>query len=217
VLRQLTDEDLGSNAFRWLTAQEIEVAGVPVRALRVSYAGELGWELHTPMAQMETVYDALMQAGEAHGIANFGAYALNCLRLEKAYKGWGAELTNEITMIEADMTRFVNFEKGDFVGREALLKKRENGIAIQLVYLGLEAGDADPLGNEPVSTNGRIVGVTTSGGYGHAVSQSLAFAYVEPGCAAPGTALEVTILGEKRPARVLEGPAYDPTNARLRA
>ena len=137
--------------------------------------------------------------------------------MEKAYRGWGSELTNEITMIEADMTRFVNFEKGDFIGREALVKRREDGIALQLAYMSLDAGDADALGNEPVSVDGRIVGVTTSGGYGHAVGQSLAFAYLEPGCAAPCTALEVTILGEKRPARVLEGPAYDPKNARLRA
>ncbi len=217
VLRQLTDEDLGSNAFRWLTAQEIEVAGVPVRALRVSYAGELGWELHTPMAQMETVYDALMQAGETHGIANFGAYALNCLRLEKAYKGWGAELTNEITMIEADMERFVHLDKDDFVGREALIRRKEEGVALQCVYLAVENGDAEPLGNEPITVDGRIVGLTTSGGYGHAVKQTLAFAYVEPQYAVPETEVEIQILGAQRKARVLSEPIYDPMNERLRA
>jgi dimethylglycine dehydrogenase len=217
VLSKLTDADLGNVAFPWLTAQEITVAGVTVRALRVSYAGELGWELHSPMAELERVYDALMEAGAEHGIADFGAYALNSLRMEKAYKGWGSELTNEITMIEADMERFVNFDKGDFVGRDALLKRREAGVNLKLVYLSIETEDADSLGNEPISAEGRSVGITTSGGYGHAVGQSLAFAYVEPAFAAPGTALEVTMLGEGRPARVLEGPAYDPKNERLRA
>ena len=217
VLSKLTNADLSSPAFPWLTGQTIAVAGVELHALRVSYAGELGWELHTPMARLEQVYDTLMETGQAHGIADFGVYALNSLRMEKGYKGWGSELTNEITMIEADMERFVDFDKGDFVGRDALLERREAGVKLKLVYLSVEAEDADPLGNEPVSAGGRSVGVTTSGGYGHAVGQSLAFAYVDPAHAAPGTALEVRMLGENRPARVLEGPVYDPKNERLRA
>jgi dimethylglycine dehydrogenase len=220
ALGQLTDADLGNAAFPWLSAQEIEVAGVPLRALRVSYAGELGWELHTPMAELARVYDALMAAGEAHGIANFGAYALNALRLEKAYKGWGAELTNEITMIEADMERFVRMDKGDFVGRAALARRQEQGIALKCVYLRVEDGDSDPRGNEPVYESGggdRIVGVSTSGGYGHAVGTTLAFAYVEPRLAVPGSRVELELLGARRGAEVLAEPAYDPTNARLRA
>ncbi len=217
VLGQLTDADLGNNAFRWLTAQEIDVAGVPTRALRVSYAGELGWELHVPMAEMKTVYDAVMQAGAGHGIANFGAYALNSLRMEKAYKGWGGELTNEITMIEAGMERFVNLDKGDFIGRDAVVRRKEEGIALQCVYLEVADGDADPMGNEPIYDGERIVGVSTSGGYGHAVRKTLAFAYVEPGLAEPGTPLEIEILGERRKAMVLAEPAYDPRNERLRA
>lgn len=217
VLAQATDADLGNAAFPWLTAREIAVAGVPLRALRVSYAGELGWELHTPMAELAGVYDALMAAGETHGIANFGAYALDSLRLEKAYKGWGAELTNEITMIEADMERFVRMDKGEFVGRAALARRKEDGIALKCVYLRVEDGDSDPRGNEPVYDGERIVGVSTSGGYGHAVGRTLAFAYVEPRLAAPGSRVELGILGERRGAEVLAGPAYDPGNARLKA
>ena len=218
VLAGLTDADLNNAAFPWLTAQTITVAGVDLHALRVSYAGELGWELHVPMAHLEQVYDALMdRPGQAHGIADFGAYALNSLRMEKGYKGWGGELTNEITLIEADMARFADLNKGDFVGREALLKRLEEGVALKLVYLGIEAVDADALGNEPVYVGDQKVGVTTSGGYGHAVGQSLAFAYVSPDQAAPGTALTVEIQGDRRPAQVLEGPAYDPKNERLRA
>ncbi|MCH7931010.1 MAG: GcvT family protein [Proteobacteria bacterium] len=217
VMRKLTDADLGNNAFPWLTGQEIEVAGVPTRALRISYVGELGWELHHPMAEMAGLYDAIMAAGEGFGIANFGLYAMNCLRVEKGYRGWGAELTNEITMIEADMERFVNLDKGDFVGREALLKRKQEGIGTQLVYLTVDAGDAECMGNEPVLVDGRVVGMTTSGGYGHAVGQSIAFAYVEPAHAAPGTEIEVAILGDPRRARVVAEPLYDPNNEKLRA
>ncbi len=217
VLRKLTDADLGNDAFPWLTGKQIEIAGVATRALRISYVGELGWELHHPMAEMEKLYDAVMAAGGEFVIANFGVYAMNSLRMEKGYRGWGAELTNEITMIEADMERFVNLDKGDFVGRAALLQRKQEGVAIRLVYLTVDADDADVLGNEPVLANGRSVGLTTSGAYGHAVRQSIAFAYVEPAYAAPGTELEVAILGDPRSARVAAEPLYDPENARLRA
>ncbi len=217
VLGQVTDADLGNQAFPWLSAQEIEVAGVALRALRISYVGELGWELHTPMAGMERVYDALMEAGKAHGIANFGAYAVNSLRLEKGYKGWGSELTNEITMIEADMERFVDFDKEDFIGRTALLKRKQDGVSTQIVYLTVDVDDTDPLGNEPVYADGRIVGVSTSGAYGHAVGQTVAFAYIEPQFAQPGSELEILIRGDLRKARVVAEPLYDPGNERLRA
>ncbi len=217
VLAKLTDADLGNDAFPWLTGKEIDVAGVPTRALRVSYVGELGWELHHPIAEMARLYDAVWTAGEAFGIADFGVYAMNCLRMEKGYRGWGAELTNEITMIEADMERFVNYDKGEFVGRAALLKRKQEGVAMSLVYLTVEADDAEAMGNEPVLVGDRVVGVTTSGGYGHAVGKSLAFAYVEPALAAPGSELEIVILGESRRATVVAEPLYDPQNERMRA
>ena len=216
VLAKLTDADLGSDAFPWLTAREIDIAGVPTRALRVSYAGELGWELHHPMASMAGLYDALMAAGEEFGIANFGVYALNSLRLEKAYRGWGAELTNEITMVEADMERFLKLDKDGFVGHEASLKSKADGPRSTLVYLTVEADDSDCMGNEPVIADDRVIGVTTSGGYGHAVGQSIAFAYVEPAFAAPGTSLEVPLLGQSCKATVLAEPLYDPGNERMR-
>ncbi|MHA1600148.1 MAG: glycine cleavage T C-terminal barrel domain-containing protein, partial [Alphaproteobacteria bacterium] len=151
------------------------------------------------------------------GIANFGVYAMNSMRMEKGYHGWGAELTNEITMIEADMERFAAFGKDDFVGRAALLKRKEEGIATRLVYLTVEADDADAMGNEPVLADGRVVGATTSGAYGHTVGKSLAFAYVEPALATPGTKLDVVILGEPRAAQVVAEPLYDAGNVRMRA
>ncbi len=217
VLSQLTQTDLTTPAFRWLTGREIEVAGIPVRALRVSYVGELGWELHCPMSQLAALYQAVWAAGEAQGIADFGTYAVNALRLEKAYKGWGAELTNEITMIEADLDRFFGADKEDFIGKTATLKVKQAGVATQLVYLELESGDCDAHGGEPVFAEGRVIGITTSGGHGHSTGKSLAFAYVEPAYAAPGTHLSIEVLGMPRQATILAEPVYDPGNARLRA
>ena len=217
VLAKLTDAELGNEHFRWLTGKEIEVAGVPVRALRVNYVGELGWELHCPMERLADLYDALWSAGEALGIADFGTYAVNSLRMEKAYRGWGAELTNEITLVEADMERFAAFGKDDFVGKTATQRVKQAGIATQLVYVEVEPGDCDVHGGEPVIAGGKAVGVTTSGAYGHYTGRSLGFAYVEPRLAAPGTMFSIDVLGEPRAATVLAEPAYDPRNERLRA
>nr|WP_316650430.1 FAD-dependent oxidoreductase [uncultured Gellertiella sp.] len=217
VLQGLTPASLANADFRWLTAQEIEVCGIALRALRVNYVGELGWELHVPVDGMAELYDRLVEAGKPFGIADFGLYAINSLRMEKGYRGWGAELTNEITLIEADMERFTAFDKGDFRGRDATLAVREAGIATRLVYLEVAATDSDVRGGEPVMAGGRCVGVATSGGYGHATQKALAFAYVTPDLAAPGTALELEILGQRHGATVLAEPVFDPENARPRA
>src|SRR5258708_38538714 len=122
LLALLTDEDLGNDAFRWLRAREIRIAGQPVRALRVSYVGELGWELHPPIASLPAVYDAVWEAGRKFGIANYGLYAVNTLRIEKGYKAWSTELTNELNMLDADMLRFVRFDKAGFVDHAPTLQ-----------------------------------------------------------------------------------------------
>ncbi len=160
-----------------MAAKEIEIIGIPTRALRVSNVGELGWELHHPIALMPTLYDTLMQAGAQHGIANFGTYAVNAMRMEKAFRAWGSELTTEVTLFEADIERFVSLDKGEFICREALLAGKRDGLRWRLVYLAVDAGDADPIGNEPVYDGDRLVGITTGGAYGHTVKQTLAFAY----------------------------------------
>ena len=221
VLQPLTEASLGNDAFRWLTAQEITVASVPLRALRVNYVGELGWELHAPRARMQALYSAVRAAAAAHGGASVGLYAINSLRMEKGYRGWGAEMTNEITLVEADMERFFAPGKGAFRGRDATLA-RQDRIETKLVYLDLTAPDATPLdndarGGEAVLSSGRRVGVLTSGGYGHHTGRSLAFAYVEPALAAPGTTVEVDLLGRIVRATVLAAPVHDPDNHRPRA
>lgn len=214
VLQPLTEADLGNGSFRWLTGQEITLAGIALRALRVNYVGELGWELHAPMAELAKLYEAIRAEGEAHGIADFGTHAVNSLRMEKGYHGMNTELTNEITLIEAECSRFYVPEKGDFRGRAATESVREKGITTRLVYGEVAATDCDIYGGEPVMQGEKLVGVCTSGGYGHATGKSLGFAYVEPEAS---EGLEIVILGERRPFTLLDAPAWDPSNARQKA
>jgi dimethylglycine dehydrogenase len=158
-----------------------------------------------------------MRAGEPHGVRLFGMYALNSLRMEKAYRGFGSELSSEITLIEADMERFAATGKKDsFVGREATLKRKQEGIRWKLAYLSIDAPHLDVLGSEAVYSGDRIVGLITSGGFGHSVKANLAFSYVEPEFAEPATELEVEMLGERYRAEVLGAAMYDPNNERLR-
>jgi dimethylglycine dehydrogenase len=214
LLQPLTDADLGNGAFPWLRAREIHIAGVPVRALRVSYVGELGWELHPPIDSLPSLYDAIWEAGRKFGIANYGLYAVNSLRLEKAYKAWSSELTNELNMLEADMPRFIRFDKADFTGKAATLAQAPRPFKI--VYAEVAAADTDARGGEPVLIEDRCIGVVTSGAYGHRVKRSLAFACVPPEFAAPGARFDLLIQGERRAATVLAGAAFDPDNLRMR-
>ncbi len=215
VLERLTDAPLDNTAFPWLCARDITVAGHALRALRVSYVGELGWELHAPQGSMTALYDAIWSAGQAFGIANYGLYAVNGMRIEKGYKAWSTELTNELTMPEADMSRFVNLSKGEFVGRSGAAAPPSRPLRI--VNVEIDAADTDARGGEPVFAGERCIGVTTSGAYGHRVRKSLAFACVPPEFAAPGGTFDVTIQGDRRPARVLARPAFDPDNSRMKA
>jgi len=216
VLEGLTDADLSNDAFRWLTGKEIEVAGVPCIALRVSYVGELGWELHHPLDRMAELYEAIQEAGAAHGIVDFGSRAMNVMRIEKGYKAWGSELTTEITPVEADIERFVDYDK-DFIGRAATLKRKQGEIDLVCVYGELDADDADCRGNEPISVDGEVIGLTTRGTFGHSVGKSLFFAYVHPDHSSTGSTFSIKIMDQLRDAIVTEGPAWDPGNERPRA
>jgi dimethylglycine dehydrogenase len=214
VLSPIAECDLGNAAFPWLTAREATVAGVPLRALRVNYVGELGWELHAPIADLPRLCEAIWSAGKVHGLGWFGLYAINSLRLEKAYHGWGTELTNEITMVEADVERFFAKDKGSFRGRDATLEAKPRG---QIVHLAIAATDTDARGAEPVLLDGSVVGVTTSGAFGHRTGQSLAFAYVRPEALDAGARLDVQLLGDARMAVVLAEPPYDSRNTKMRS
>ncbi len=216
LLGRLTNADLGNESFPWLTARDVEVAGVPCRALRVSYVGELGWELHHPLERMLELYEAITAAGADLGLVDFGSYAMNVMRIEKGYKAWGAELTTEITPIEAALERFVDFG-ADFIGKAATESRQAATLEMVLVYAELDALDADCRGNEPVYEGDRLMGVTTSGAYAHTVDKSVLFAYVDPAFAAPGCTFDIEVMSERRRATVLAEPVWDPSNERLRA
>jgi dimethylglycine dehydrogenase len=217
VLSQLTSQNLNNNDFPWLKGKEILINKIPVRALRVNYVGELGWELHHPMKQMESLYDTIYEAGKKEKIINFGTYAVNSLRMEKAYRGWGSELTGEISLVEAGMDRFFNLKKKDnFIGAKVLQQKIQSGVDIKILYLEVDVDNVDARGNEPVYHNNKVVGVVTSGGYGFRSQKSLAFAYVKSDLAEASN-LEIEIQGKKRKAKILHEVVYDPENKKLTA
>jgi dimethylglycine dehydrogenase len=215
ILAALTDTPLTSAEFPWLTGRDIRVAGHEVRALRVSYVGELGWELHPRIGSMAALYEALWERGRAVGMANYGLYAVNSMRVEKGYKAWSTELTNELTLLEADMPRFFAAQKDDVIGKAATLAQAPRPFKI--VYVEVDAADTDARGGEPVlAADGRCIGVTTSGAYGHRVKKSLAFACVEPAFEASGSSFDILLQGERRHATVLPAPAFDADNSRMR-
>ena len=217
LLQKLTATDLSNQAFPWLTGREMEVAGAPCLGLRVSYVGELGWELHLPLENLADVYQAVQEEGAPLGLVDFGSRAMNIMRLEKGYKAFGAELTTEITPVEARLGRFVDYDK-DFLGKQATVARRDQAepLDMVLVYAELDASDADCLGNEPAYDGERIMGVTTSGAWAHSVDRSILFAYVDPRFESPGSTFQVGVMGERREAAVLAEPVWDPQNLRIR-
>jgi dimethylglycine dehydrogenase len=219
VLAKLTDAPLDNASFPWLSGQVIEAGfAVDVYALRVNFIGELGWELHFPIEYANGLFDGLFAAGEAFGIGMVGMRAMESLRIEKSYRMWGSDLTRDYTPFEAGLDRFVRLDKGDFAGRDALVRQLAAGVPHRFVTLEVHGvSDADPLGNEPLFAAGKLVGRATAGSYGHTLGKSLALAYVTPDNAAVGTALDIEILGERKRATVLGESPYDPRSERLRA
>ena len=208
VLAQCTDHSLSNADFPWLTAREITVAGHKVWAVRMSYAGELGWEFHGDASAMADIYNALWAAGEEFGIVNYGSFAMNALRMEKAFPGAG-ELTNEVTLPEANVMRFVNMDK-DFVGKAATQAALDAPLKWTCAFLSIEDnGVEDGHGGEAIQIDGQNVGATASVSYSHTVGRVLAFAYMKPEAATPGQELTVIIAGEPRSAVVLGEAPYD--------
>ena len=212
ILSHCTDAALDNASFRWLSARHISVAGVDnVRALRVTYTGELGWELHLPMAGMLDVYSALVATPDSEGMVHVGSATLNAVRMEKAYRS-GSEITNEVTITEADVARFAR--AGGFQGAEKSLEPARRWV---LAYLQLDepAPDSvqcDPLGSESVWHAGNPVGQISSGGYGYDQGKYLAFAYIKPELNRIGNEFEVMVMGQPRRAVIVEQCVYDPAN-----
>ncbi|MDH3533004.1 MAG: FAD-dependent oxidoreductase [Gammaproteobacteria bacterium] len=217
LLQRVTDADLSNDAFRWLTAQDIVVGMAPVNAMRVNYVGELGWELHHPIEYQNHIFDALFAAGADLGLKPFGIRAMDSMRLEKSYRMVGTELSIEYSAYESAMDRFVKPDKGDFLGRDALLAWQERGINNLLVTLEVgDVDDADALGNNALLKDGEIIGRATGGGFGFRVDKSLALGMIRPELAEPGARLEIEILGKNYPATVIADSPFDPNNERLR-
>jgi dimethylglycine dehydrogenase len=218
VLAKVADIDVSNKAFPWLTARRLSIKAAAVIAMRVNFVGELGYELHHPIEMQNAIFDALMDAGAPFGIKPFGIRAMDSLRLEKSYKLVGRELSIEYAALESDLQRFVDFDKGPFLGRDALVAWRDKGFANKLVMLEVQGvTDADARGSEPVMKNGGMIGRTTSGGYGWRIGKSLALAMVKPEFSNVGDEVEVRILGEMRRAIVIPDSPYDSKNVALRS
>jgi dimethylglycine dehydrogenase len=217
LLARVANEDVSAGALPFFSIRRMDIGCAPALVARVSFTGELGFEIYLDAAYALAAYDALVQAGAALGLVHFGGRALNSLRLEKSFGAWLREYTPDYTPRQAGLDRFIDFGKRDFVGRDAGLRQREEQPAHRLVTLVVDAADADASGDEPVLADDRVVGFVTSGGYGHTVGASIALAYVEPGLATPDAKLGVMILGDVRPARLVPEPLYDPSGARMRS
>ena len=211
ILQPLTTEEL---SFSYMRARELAVGSVPCLALRVTYVGELGWELYCPMEFGLRLWDTIWDAGSSHGLVAGGYKAIDSLRLEKGYRVWGSDVTPEDTPFEAGLGFAVKLGKGEFIGRDALLERTEPER--RLACLVLEDPRAVALGSEPVRVEGELVGRVTSGGYGYTVERSIAYAYLPSAAAEPGTDVEVEIFGEWIPGGVAEEPLFDPEGERIR-
>jgi len=214
ILQPLTAAELGNAAFPFLTAQDITVGDIPVRAQRVTFVGELGWELYAPSEYGATLWATLFEAGRPAGLVAGGYRAIESLRLEKGYRVWGTDVTPETTPYEAGLGFCVKLDK-PFLGRDALVEAKAAGLTRRLRAIVLDDPDRVVLGNEPVRVDDRIVGRVTSGGYGYSVGASIAYAYV-PVDAKPGTAVAVDLFGEWIDGEVVAEPLIDPEGARVK-
>ena len=216
VLSRVCDADLSNDGFAYMTAGPIEIDQVKVWAQRVSYVGELGWELYIQPQDAGTVWDALMSAGEAFGIQPAGYKALEALRMEKGYLYWSGDITPEDNPLTAGLGMFVRMEKDDFIGKEALAKIRLNGVETRLMAVTLDAG-GNLYGGESVYADGQVVDRIRSGGYGHSIGQDIGLVYLPLALAVAGRELEVQVMDKRVKATVASIPLVDPKGEKLRA
>ena len=224
LLSSLTDSNLSNEAFPFGTSRVIDLGYARVRASRITYVGELGWELYIPTDFAQGIYDTLLLEGRNHGLVHAGYHAMNSLRMEKAYRHWGHDLTDEDTPLEAGLGFAVGWEKPNgFIGRDALISQKANGVRRRLVTLKLNSADPMLYHNEPIWRDGRIVGRTTSGMFGHTLGRSLAMGYVENGGEVvtadwiSAGHYEIEVATERVPASLSLKSFYDPANIRIKA
>ena len=217
ILSQCTQEDLSNNAFSWLSCKKIKIDSASVFAMRVSYAGELGWELHMPTWQLISIYESLMEMGEEFGLKDFGGLAFNSMRLEKMYRAYGAEFTEEISVLEAGMERFLDLDR-NFIGADNIRERLSMGVKTKLAFLIFDDQiPAECFGNEAVFDGDNLSGIITSGAYGYRVGHSIAFAYLKPNLCIEGSKLRVETSLGSRNCHVSVDAAYDKANEKLRS
>ena len=223
LLSRLTDADLSSEAFPYLTSQEIVVGYAVLRATRITYVGELGWELYVPTEFATGLYDSIVAEGDETGLRHAGSHAMESLRSEKAYRTWGLDITDQETPLEAGLAFAVAFDKGgDFIGKDALLQQRDGGLRRRLVVFTLNDPEPLLLGDEPIYRNGVMVGRTTSGAYGHTLGRSVGMGYVENEGGVDSAFIragdyEIEVATERVPATATLRAPYDPRGERVRA
>jgi glycine cleavage system T protein len=217
ILASVTKSNVSNEAFPYMTAQRLAVGDVPCLALRVTYVGELGWEFYAPMEYGQQVWDTLWSAGQNFGIVAGGYRAIDSMRVEKGYRYWSGDIGPDYTPYEAGLGFAVKLNKGDFIGREALVKQKAKGITKKLCCLTLDDPTAVAIGNEPVRHGERVVGWITSASYGYSVQKSIAYTYLPVELAKIGTPLDVEMLGERIGAVVAQDPQWDPRGERIKA
>jgi 4-methylaminobutanoate oxidase (formaldehyde-forming) len=223
LLSGLTGADLSNEAFPFLSSQEIEIGYATVRATRITYVGELGWELYVPAEFATHVYDTLVSEGQEHGMRHAGFHAMDSLRTEKGYRAWGTDITDQETPVEAGLRFAVAFDKAvEFNGKNALLRQLEDGVQKRLAIFTLENPEPLLLGEEPIYRDGEMVGRTTSAAYGHTVGRSVGMGYVENDDGVDAAYIrsgsyEIEIGAERFPATASLRPPYDPKSERVRS
>ena len=217
ILQPLVSVDLATAAFPFMSFRRVDVGMVPALLGRVSFTGDLGYEIWVTTDYQRALYDLLIAAGKGAGLQLIGGRTLNSLRLEKGFGTWAREFRPIYGPYEAGLGRFVDLKKGDFIGRAAALAEQASGGERRLIALDVDARDADAIGDEPIYHAGKVVGWVTSGGYGHTVGKSLALGYVDKAVAEATAGFEVELIGERRAATRLAGAAFDPDGKRMRA
>ncbi|WP_089942402.1 GcvT family protein [Candidatus Entotheonella palauensis] len=216
LVQRVSPNNLSNTAFPYLTAQPIVIGEIPVLAVRISYVGELGWELYTATEYGLRLWDLLWEAGQSLGAVAVGAGAFESLRLEKGYRLWGNDIHTEYTPYEAGLAFAVRLRKSDFLGRSALVRRGEAGITQKLCCLVLDTPDHVVMGKEPILDGDQCLGYVTSANYGYTVGKSLAYGYLPLSFAAPGTHVEIEYFGKRYPATVADEPLFDPAMTRLK-
>lgn len=217
VLQSASPDDVSNEAFPYFTAQRITIDSVPSLALRVSYAGELGWEIYAPTEFGLHLWDTLWEAARPHGVVAGGGGAFDSLRLEKGYRLWGNDIHTDYNPIEAGLEWAVRYDKGDFIGKQALLEAKEAGLSRRLCAMTFDTPEGMALGKEPILKGSRKLGYVTSANYGYSVGKFILYGYLPLEFSHPGTKVEVEYFGERYPATVVEEPLYDAEMKKLKA